>query len=121
MTTLHSIHGRHHARHEETALREVEARRGDTGGDIEREKARRIAAIVNQRSSFTEAWRKKTFSEFHPMSAPTTDPAFVGVGKEAGLTLWRIENKLVVKQAVVSDTCRALVGGVTRSASVDAF
>lgn len=30
------------------------------------------------------------------------DSAFVGVGKEAGLVLWRIENKQVVKQAAVS-------------------
>lgn len=31
------------------------------------------------------------------------DPAFVGVGKEPGLTLWRIEKKLVVKQSAVSE------------------
>lgn len=30
------------------------------------------------------------------------DPAFVGVGKEAGLTLWRIEKKQVVLQPAVS-------------------
>lgn len=30
------------------------------------------------------------------------DPAFEGVGKVAGLTLWRVENKLVVKQPAVS-------------------
>ena len=32
------------------------------------------------------------------------DPAFVGVGKVAGLALWRVENKQVVKQAAVSGT-----------------
>jgi hypothetical protein len=34
----------------------------------------------------------------HSMSV---DAAFSGAGKEAGLTLWRIENKMVVKQKEV--------------------
>lgn len=36
------------------------------------------------------------------MSEPVVDPAFIGVSKKPGLTLWRIENKEVVKQATVS-------------------
>lgn len=36
------------------------------------------------------------------MSKIVVDPAFVGVGKQPGLTLWRIENTQVVKQDAVS-------------------
>lgn len=38
------------------------------------------------------------------MAAFQADPAFIGAGKAAGLTLWRIENKQVVKQDAVSDS-----------------
>lgn len=38
------------------------------------------------------------------------DPAFEGVGTVPGLTLWRIENKVVVKQPVVS----SFTGGMCR-------
>ena len=34
----------------------------------------------------------------------SVDAAFNGAGQKAGLELWRIENKLVVKQPEVSDT-----------------
>lgn len=46
----------------------------------------------------------------HHRTMSIIDPAFEGVGKVPGLTLWRIEKKLVVKQPVVS----ALIGVACR-------
>lgn len=43
------------------------------------------------------------------MSEPVVDPAFIGVSKRPGLTLWRIENKEVVKQAAVSHHLQMIV------------
>lgn len=51
--------------------------------------------------------------------AVVVDPAFAGVGKKPGLTLWRVENKLVVKQPAVSDllACAAEQRGVVPDVS----
>ena len=65
--------------------------------------------LICPRGAPGRAYKKITTSTSteRPHSSMSTqqlavDPAFVGVGEEPGLTLWRIEQTVVVKQPAVS-------------------